>query len=315
MARLSIICGLPGSGKTTVATRLATATGASRMCPDEWMRDAGIDLWDQATRARLEATQWAVAQDLLVAGQDVVIEWGTWARAERDALRVWCRANDVQVSLVHLAVKTAVLRERLAARNGTAGEAVIPPHPIDEWIAGPWQPPTAGELALFDPIHLPDRAFTSRPWRAEDIPFLWEVLYLSIHIPEGRPPAPRSMLDAPDIAHYLRDFGRRAGDDAQIVTDDAGVPVAAAYCRRMRADDPGYGFVSADVPELGMAVLAAHRGRGLGRLVLEHLLERHPVMSLSVDLDNAAARHLYASMGFEWVADEGTAATMLRRPA
>jgi ribosomal protein S18 acetylase RimI-like enzyme len=62
-------------------------------------------------------------------------------------------------------------------------------------------------------------------------------------------------------------------------------------------------------------VLAAHRGRGLGRLVLEHLLERHPVMSLSVDLDNAAARHLYASMGFEWVADEGTAATMLRRPA
>ena len=122
------------------------------------------------------------------------------------------------------------------------------------------------------------------------------------------------MLDAPDIVHYLRDFGRRPGDDAQVVTDHTGEPVAAAYCRRMPADDPGYGFVSADVPELGMAVVAGHRGKGLGRLVLGHLLERNPVMSLSVDLDNVDARHLYETMGFVWIADEGTAATMLRRP-
>ena len=73
------------------------------------------------------------------------------------------------------------------------------------------------------------------------------------------------------------------------------------------------GSSSADIPELGMAVVDGHRGVGLGRLVLEELLERQPVMSLSVDLDNDLARRLYESLGFECVADEGTAATMVRR--
>jgi hypothetical protein len=57
----------------------------------------------------------------------------------------------------------------------------------------------------------------SRRWRTDDIPFLWEVLYLSIHVGEGYDPPPRSILDDHDLAHYLRDFGRHEGDDAQIV--------------------------------------------------------------------------------------------------
>jgi GNAT superfamily N-acetyltransferase len=89
--------------------------------------------------------------------------------------------------------------------------------------------------------------------------------------------------------------------------------LAAAFARRTPADDPGWGHVSPDIPELGMAVVATHRGQGVGRLVLEGLLQRHPTMSLSVDLENEVARRLYESLGFEWVADEGTAATMLRR--
>ena len=80
------------------------------------------------------------------------------------------------------------------------------------------------------------------------------------------------------------------------------------------ADDPGYGFVTPEVPELGMAVVEGHRRRGLGRLVLSRLLERHPAMSLSVDLQNDVARRLYESLGFQPVAEEGTALTMIRLP-
>ncbi|HEU4945704.1 MAG TPA: AAA family ATPase [Kribbella sp.] len=35
MTRLIVVCGMPGAGKTTIALRLARASPALRMCPDE----------------------------------------------------------------------------------------------------------------------------------------------------------------------------------------------------------------------------------------------------------------------------------------
>jgi predicted kinase/ribosomal protein S18 acetylase RimI-like enzyme len=312
MARLIILCGLPGSGKTTVGRRIAAADGAVRMCVDEWMNSMGVTLWDAALRARLERAQWEETQGLLLAGRDVVLEWGTWAREERDVLLRWCRDHGVLVSLVHLDLPLDEVLRRLAVRNTRPGETEIPLDDVAEWAAGPWQPPTADEIDQYDPYELPPPGWTSRPWQAADIPFLWEALYLSIHVREGHEPLPRSVLDDYALAHYLRDFGRHAGDDAQVVVDESGAHIAAAYCRYMGADDPGWGFVRDDVPELGMAVVERHRGNGIGRRVLEDLLARNPSMSLSVDDENDVARRLYESLGFELLRRDGTAFTMIR---
>lgn len=62
-----------------------------------------------------------------------------------------------------------------------------------------------------------------------------------------------------------------------------------------------------------MAVLASHRDRGIGRALLTTLIERCPTMSLSVDIGNARAHHLYTSLGFITVQIEGSSATMLRQ--
>src|SRR3981081_328861 len=98
-ARLVLLCGLPGSGKTTTARRVAAETGGVRFCPDDWMTALDIDLFDEATRAKTEAVQWQLAQDLLAWGLRVIIEWGLWSRSERDVLRVRARALGARVEL------------------------------------------------------------------------------------------------------------------------------------------------------------------------------------------------------------------------
>ena len=80
--RLIIICGLPGSGKTTLATSLERQLGAVRLSADDWMTELGINLWDEEKRARMEALQWRLTQQLLLQGLIVIIEWGTWGREE-----------------------------------------------------------------------------------------------------------------------------------------------------------------------------------------------------------------------------------------
>jgi ribosomal protein S18 acetylase RimI-like enzyme len=160
----------------------------------------------------------------------------------------------------------------------------------------------------------------TRPWQPDDLPFLWDMLYESIHVRDGDVPPPRSILEEPGLAHYLVGFGRD-GDDAQIAVEDRGAVdidvtrIGAAWCRRTTTDDPGYGFVDEHTPELGIAVITEWRGRGVGTRLIEELIDRNPAMSLSVDDQNDAARLLYERLGFVDVGGEGTARTMLRRAA
>jgi GNAT superfamily N-acetyltransferase len=92
-------------------------------------------------------------------------------------------------------------------------------------------------------------------------------------------------------------------------------PVGAAWLRFLPEDEPGYGFVDARTPELTIGVVAACRGRGVGRRLLLGLLdaareEGVERVSLSVEPDNPAMR-LYERVGFVPVGVNGGAVTML----
>lgn len=149
--RLILICGLPGSGKTTLAKQLAAEARAVRLSPDEWKHALGIDYYDEEARVRLEGRLWRLAQELLALRQSVVMEHGFWARQERDELRVAGRTLGAMVELHYLPAPVEELWRRLAARNAEPGPGTVPINRSDlERWAAQFEAPDAAELALFD---------------------------------------------------------------------------------------------------------------------------------------------------------------------
>jgi len=122
------------------------------------------------------------------------------------------------------------------------------------------------------------------------------------------------VLADPSVAHYAAGWPR-AGDQGVVAQGADGCPVGAAWWRFVTSDDPGYGFVDGQVPEVSVAVLPKHRGQGLGRVLMRRLVALAQEMglsglSLSVARDNFAAS-LYEALGFTEVGGSPDAATML----
>lgn len=144
---LIIVCGLPGSGKTTLAKKLEGKMLAIRFCPDEWIADLSLDLYDEAMRGKIESLQWMLAQQLLTRGLSVIIEWGTWGKTERDTLRLRARELGAKVQLYVLSASVDVLFERVQRRG--MENPPIQKADIIRWLAT-FQMPTTDELALYD---------------------------------------------------------------------------------------------------------------------------------------------------------------------
>ncbi|MEV6967813.1 GNAT family N-acetyltransferase [Hamadaea sp. NPDC051192] len=159
-------------------------------------------------------------------------------------------------------------------------------------------------------------AYKIRKAGADDAAFLVEMLLAAFDWRGTGQFTVSEVLARPDIAHYVAGWPR-PGDLGVVATDGDGHPVGACWLRYLPADDPGYGWVAADIPELTLGVAAAHRNRGLGRLMLRELVRVAreagvEQLSLSVEPDNHA-HGLYLSEGFEVVGRYGGADTLSRR--
>ena len=151
-ARLVLTCGLPAAGKTTLARQLAAERGALRLTQDEWLIALGSSPWDALTREKVDDQLWRLARDVLRLGLSVVVDFGLWARIERDEMRLAARRLGVSVELRYLDVPAEELWRRIQVRNA---EPPWNSYPIgradfDEWLRV-FEPPDPAELALFDP--------------------------------------------------------------------------------------------------------------------------------------------------------------------
>lgn len=148
--------------------------------------------------------------------------------------------------------------------------------------------------------------FTIDPAQPDDLPFLWDMLWAAAVAEEVRALGWSAGFALPDVHHYLAGWGR-PGDAGVVARDETGRRLGAAWYRLFPAEDPGYGFVAPDVPELAIGVVSAARSRGVGGALLDALAATartrgFRALSLSVDRRNPA-RRLYERTGFR---DAGT---------
>jgi len=121
MATLYLICGLPGSGKTTLAKKIEASHSALRLCPDEWIESLLVDSTETVEidhlRTPVEKIQWEVAKRALALGVNVVLENGIWSRAEQSRYQSQAEELEAHVELVYLKVSRNDLWTRLSKCN------------------------------------------------------------------------------------------------------------------------------------------------------------------------------------------------------
>lgn len=156
LGTLVLVCGLPGSGKTTFAKHLEAERNAIRMCPDDWIEAVLRDPEDREEKDRLrdviENLQWELAKEYLQKGLTVILENGFWAEEERTQYAMEALELGARIEL--WAMDSSDLDElwrRIEVRNRNL--------PNETWVMireehepnwGGYEAPTPKEIAFYD---------------------------------------------------------------------------------------------------------------------------------------------------------------------
>ena len=151
---LTLFCGLPGAGKTTLARRLEADGVGVRICTDDWQADLGVPHSDTDFHERLQPVLYRHALTLLQHGTDVILEDGLWMREEREQKFGDARQRGARIVLHVFDVPRALLRSHLQERRARADPGAYPMTDDElDWAWQAFEPPTADELAGLQEVH------------------------------------------------------------------------------------------------------------------------------------------------------------------
>jgi GNAT superfamily N-acetyltransferase len=140
-----------------------------------------------------------------------------------------------------------------------------------------------------------------RDLRRDETAFLRDMLYAALAWKPGRWLPPKFLLlRIPQVAIFHTGWGR-PGDTGLVAEQDL-VRLGLVWYRMFTDASHGEGFVDPQTPEVAVAVVEGHRGKGIGSALMNAAHDRAraqgiPQISLSVDHDNPA-RRLYERLGY-----------------
>lgn len=154
-----ILCGLPGTGKTTYAkTKLKNIT---RLSTDEIVFDRhgnyGVDYLKEDYNKYYDPVEEELKQELiklLKSGSSVVLDYGFWEKKMRDAYKKLIEENNGEWKLFYLKVNKDTLIKRLLERNKriSANSLTVSEKDLDEYISEFEEPVNEGEITIFQSI-------------------------------------------------------------------------------------------------------------------------------------------------------------------
>lgn len=160
MAKVQLIEGPVGAGKSTYSATLALQSGGVHIALDEWFaslfspdRPAGDFVpWYVERKGRLLDLIWRHARGILASGTDVILELGLIQRHARSEFCQRVQSEGFELTLHVLDAPLEVRRERVQRRNVDKGSTffmVVPDHVFD-LASGLWEAPDEIECDACD---------------------------------------------------------------------------------------------------------------------------------------------------------------------
>ena len=126
MAKLFLMCGFLGAGKTTVSKQLADKCNAEYMNVDETVMKNFTPIeyennWE-ACFGKAEEMLWRKIHNCALHNKNVVFDVGFWTRQSREVARMRAKHVGMEPMLYYVYAPDEILKQRIAQRSGKIAE-------------------------------------------------------------------------------------------------------------------------------------------------------------------------------------------------
>lgn len=127
MPTVYLLCGLPGSGKTTFAKKLEMSGVIRYTLDEELFKMYGKDFPPEKYSEYEIATKQRIIENLkqdISTGKSAVLDWGFWKRTERDDIKQLVGSLGAQCKLLYFKTDSNELLERVQIREQENNHAI-----------------------------------------------------------------------------------------------------------------------------------------------------------------------------------------------
>ena len=124
MARLILVCGPVGAGKTTYSLSLSKEVGAIRFSIDPWMQTlyskdmTSLDYsWMIERVGRCYEQIWQVSEQILAINGNVILDLGFTTKAQRDIFSNRAKEMNINAEIYYLDTPKDIRKQRVDKRN------------------------------------------------------------------------------------------------------------------------------------------------------------------------------------------------------